>query len=370
MNTLKHYLREIKATFKVLIYMIKKGDFKSIYPHIWSRLFVQNVGPGLIHPLYRKFPSLVPYPREIEVEVTTKCHLRCIICERTYWKEKPRDLSFEEFKYIIDQFPRLKWINVTGEGSAFLNKDYPKMLAYLKSKGIFVKLVESFSNLKKWQMEEMIRLGVNRVVVSMDGATKETYEKIKAGASFDEVIRELKLFHELKKKIKSPLPQVSFRFIVTKLNAGEIPAFIELIASLGISHNIQFAGLLDFKEIKDLSFHDTRELMEEAEKKAKELKIDLSWSHLCQLPPITKCTAWTQPYIMMGGYVLPCCQVLMSNQRPFLREHSLGNIFEKPFKEIWNSEEYRDFRKMVPRRKGKLPLLCRGCRGFNTLERK
>ncbi len=350
--------------------MLRKGDFKSIYPHIWSRLFVQNVGPGFIHPLYRRFSELPPYPREIEVEVTTKCHLRCIICERTYWDEPSRDLSFKEFKYIIDQFPHLKWVNATGEGSAFLNREYLAMLAYLKSKGIFVKLVESFTNLKEAEMRKMIKLGINRVVISMDGATKETYEKIKVGASFEEVIREIELFESLKRKMNSPLPRISFRFIVTKLNAEEIPKFIELISSLRTARVIQFAGLLDFQEIRDLSFHDVKELMGEAKRKAKQLKIDLSWSHLYQLPLITKCTAWTQPYIMMGGYVLPCCQVLMSNQRPFLRKYSLGNIFEKPFKEIWNSQEYRDFRRMVPRKTGKLPLLCRGCRGFDVLERK
>jgi MoaA/NifB/PqqE/SkfB family radical SAM enzyme len=69
---------------------------------------------------------------------------------------------------------------------------------------------------------------------------------------------------------------------------------------------------------------------------------------------------------MMGGYVLPCCAVLMSNQREFLRMHSFGNVFEKPFREIWYSERYKRFRQTVNNPKAKVPLFCKGCRAFDT----
>ena len=88
-----------------------------------------------------------------------------------------------------------------------------------------------------------------------------------------------------------------------------------------------------------------------------------------KLPSITRCGAWAEPYILIGGYIMPCCAVLMSNQRDFLRKYAFGNIFKKPFKEIWYSERYKKFRALVPRKKGEMPILCVGCRAYNTEQR-
>ena len=369
MSSIRRYISEIRNNSQALKYMIKHGDFKSVFPHIWARLFVQNVGPGLIHPLYRKFPQLAPYPREIEVEVTTRCHLKCIHCERTYWNEEIRDLSLGEFRYIVDQFPHLKWINATGEGSSFLNKDYIAMLSYVKSKGIFVKFVESFTALKTSEMKALINLGINRIVVSMEGATKETYESIRIGASFQRVIGNLKKFDELKKQMGSPLPELSFRYVLMANNYQELPNFIRLIGKLGVGQTINIVGTLDYKNIERLSIRSNKAYLKELEKIAERNEIYIPLGATIRRPPITRCTAWVQPYIMMGGYVMPCCGVLMSNRRNFLRNNALGNIFERPFREIWNSPEYVKFRRAVPRKEGALHPLCVGCRSFDTLGR-
>jgi radical SAM protein with 4Fe4S-binding SPASM domain len=72
---------------------------------------------------------------------------------------------------------------------------------------------------------------------------------------------------------------------------------------------------------------------------------------------------------MIRGDVVPCCGVLMSNKRQFLEKFAFGNVYKKPLKEIWNSKRYKQFRKMVVNPKSKVPILCAGCRSFNTMER-
>lgn len=370
MKFTEHVKEEVQINFKNLFYiLLKRKDYKSFYSYIWSRACVQNVGPGLPHFLYRRFPQIVPYPREIEVEVTTRCHLKCRHCEHTYWNEENKDRSFEEFKYIVDQFPDLKWINTTGEGTAFLNKDFIKILKYIKSKGIFVKFVESFDRFKINEMEDIIKLGVERIICSMEGATKKTYEEIRVGASFDRVINNLIMFHELKKKMNSPLPEISFRYVLMRNNYHEFPDFMRLVKKLGVGNSINVVDTLDFKEIRDLSIQSNKNYLKELARIANENQLDIPFGPTITRRPITMCTAWTQPYIMMGGYVLPCCAVLMSNRRDFLRKHAFGNILEKPFKEIWYSPEYVSFRLSVPRKKGPLHPFCVDCRAFDTLER-
>lgn len=360
-----------RATIK---FLLKKKKITAAYNFVLAKLFVREEGGALLDPFFRLFPRLAPHPWCIEVEVTTKCDKKCIICEHTYWSEKSMDLSFDDFKRIVDQFPKLIWFNPTGEGSAFLNKDFPKMLRYLKSKSIFIFMNDHFEMLNQDLIREIMETGVDRIEVSMDGATKETYEKIKSGCDFNKVIDNLRTLFRLKREMNWPIPEICFHYIITTLNVHEMPQFVELIHSLGDGNSlgpgsyINFSGLLKFEEIMDLVAEVPTEIMKTVEKKAKELNIGVMWTHHSHIekPSITKCVAWSEPYVMMGGYIVSCCGVLMSNRRPFLREHCFGNLLQKSFKDIWCSESYRKFREMVPKPEGEIPTLCKGCRVFDT----
>jgi MoaA/NifB/PqqE/SkfB family radical SAM enzyme len=341
-----------------------------------------NWAGRLLEPLFKVFSKLAPkfafYPFVVEVEITNKCNKKCIICEHTYWNEPNRDLKFEEFNTIVAQFPQLKWVNLTGEGDSFLNKDYLKMIEYLKAKDIPVFLVDSFDIIDEKIAEELIKMDVDGIWISWDGATKETYEKIKTGCKFEKGLNNIKNLIELKKKINSPIPELCFRYIVTTLNVHEMPKFIELVHSLGDRNflgdgtRVEFAGLLIFDEVKDLFVPEIpREILEATAKKANELNVHITFAHSSKsgLPSLECCRGWSEPYIMMGGYVMPCCAVLQNNNRDFLRKYSFGNTLETPFKEIWYSERYKKFRKMIPNKKEKVFILCRGCRAYNTTER-
>ncbi len=65
----------------------------------------------------------------------------------------------------------------------------------------------------------------------------------------------------------------------------------------------------------------------------------------------------------------PCCNILMSNKRSVLREHSFGNIFKNSMEEIWNSERFRRFRDTIDNPKAKVPFLCTLCRAYDYSER-
>jgi len=362
-----------KAT---VAFLMKQGKIQSLCNFMLAKLFVREEGGTLCDPVLRLFPRVCPLPWSIEVEVTTRCDKRCLICEHTYWNEPSRDLSFSDFKKIVDQFPYLAWFNPTGEGEPFLNKDFPRMISYLKSKSIFVFFNDSFDKVGEKRARGLIEIGIDRIEISMQGATKETYEKIMVGHNFNKVIDNIKTMVRLKKELGSPLPEICFHYIITTLNVGEIPQFIELMYSLGGKDAfgpgsfVNFSGLLEFKEVKYLITEVPQEIIEHANKKAEQLNIGIMWTHYShdqrQKPSIKNCVAWSQPYVLMGGDVISCCGVLMSNRRPFLRKHSFGNIFEQSFKQIWALPRYKKFRRMIPRQRGKVPVFCDGCRVYDT----
>jgi MoaA/NifB/PqqE/SkfB family radical SAM enzyme len=385
---IKYLRRRVFSYRRTLWFLFRNKGLRAAFNFLYSKSFILAGGEGTASwfflpfmPLIRLFhwakPYIYPYPSQVEIEITLKCNKKCILCEHTYWDEKPEELSMDDFRKIVDQFPKLKWVNLTGEGDAFLNRDYIDMIEYLKRKDVVVHLVDSFDLIDEERARRLIDLGVDGIWVSIDAATKETYEKIKCGCDFERSMKNLRRFIELKKEMGSPIPELCFRYVVTSLNVNEMPQFVDLIASLGTREElgdgtvVEFVGLLKFKEVEQYYLEDIPEdICCETIKRAEEKGIYVTFSHANpELPHIKHCAAWSEPYIMMKGYVIPCCAILQSNSRDFLKEHSFGNLLEKPFREIWGSKRYRDFRKLVCSGNGPVPILCHGCRAYDSKER-
>ena len=363
---------------KSIGYMLKKYGIKGLYDYLFVKYNVADEGGemALLNYFYRTFPDMTPVPYKIEMEHTTQCDKKCIFCEHTYWKnEKKERINFEQYKSVIDQFPGLRWINITGEGSGFLNPDFMEMIKYSRSKGISVNFVDEMEFIDEEKARQLIEYGVNCIWVSMDGATKETYEKVKVGCNYDKVIENIKILTRLKKELNSPFPYLCFRFIASTINYHEIPMMPKLLHDmdcLSEGSRLEYVGVLKFKEIEKYHIKEIpADLKEKAICEAEKYNMPVFFSHTDEekLPDLCKCTAWIEPYIMMGGYVVPCCAVMMSNKREFLRKNALGNVREQTIEEIWNSERYKKMRKLIPQTEGEVPILCAGCRAYNTKPR-
>jgi len=347
-----------------LLFLIRTKGVKWTYNYIHFITFYDTRNPFLI----KLLQWLEPYPSYIEIEPTTRCSLRCIMCEHTYWDEPSRDMTFEEFKSIVDQFPKLKWIGLTGIGQSFLNKDFLKMLEYVKSKGVYVELYDDFNLIDEKIAEKLVDLGVERIFASIDAATKETYERIRVGGKFERVINNVRNLDRLKKEKGEYFPELCFHYIIMKENLNEVIKYIELLHSLELDVTfVQFTRMLhSFEETKNLFVEVPEELIAEAEEKAKELGIKVMWNLDVpkKKPPINKCTAWTMPFIFVTGHVIPCCAGNEAKRREFQKATSLGNVFEQSFRDIWYGKKYKELRRKI--RKGEVPPPCVDCPLFDV----
>jgi MoaA/NifB/PqqE/SkfB family radical SAM enzyme len=277
-------------------------------------------------------------------------------------------MSFEEFKGIIDQFPSLRWIGLTGIDESFLNKDFMKMLRYVKSKNVYVELYDNFFLVDEKTADELIDMGIDRILISLDAATKETYEKLRVGSNFERVINNVENLFKLKKEKGNHYPEIDFHYIINKYNLQEVPQYVELVHSLadGEDAHIQFSRLLhEFKEIKNLFTEVSEETIDAASEKAKELGVGLLWNEDVPQtkPPISNCIEWTMPFIFATGDVIPCCAANEAGHRDFQKETALGNVFSQSFKDIWNGEKYKTLRKKLS--KGEVPVQCIDCCAYN-----
>ncbi len=336
-----------------------KGTYNYLYYYfVWTKKWAQKL-----------FLLFIKYPPFLEIEVTTKCNLKCVMCEHTYWRESVRDMSFQEFKSIVDQFPKLKWIGLTGIGESFLNKDFLKMLEYVKSRSIYIELYDNFIFITPEISKELIKIGVDRMIISFDAASKQTYEKIRAGARFENTINNLKCFIKFKKQMDSHFPELDFHFIVSKLNFEEIPKYVDLVHLFNTpGSKIVFTRVLHwFKQIQNLRIDGVPfNIMRKTEQRAENFGLRIGWGADMpkQRPPIKLCKEFIMPFIFVTGDVICCCATNEANQRNFQKQTSFGNVFERPFKEIWNSEKYKKFRKMI--HQGQSPVQCEDCPIYRT----
>lgn len=354
---------EIQYHFNRLKNMLRyKGVRYSFNYFLFLAFYNSNfVSERIFYPL---FPHSVFYPKYIEVEVSTACNLRCKMCEHTYWKEENKMMSFEQLKEIVEQFPGLKWIGLTGIGESFLNPDFTNMIKYVKRKDLYLELYDSFFLIDEKVVRVLVESGVDRMIVSMDAASEKTYEKIRVGAKLKTVLQNIKKLRTLKKKLQSHYPEITFHYIISKENISEVLNFVDLVKKIMREEetSIYFTSILHpFKQIQDMVVSIPDSLVSAADEKCKKLGIKVAWNRNVphEKSQITKCNEWTMPFIFVDGTVVPCCAGNESNKRDYQRLTSLGNIFEAPFEKLWNGSKYKNLRKMI--HDGKVPAACKYC---------
>jgi len=361
-------LKTFVSRVKYLIKIVRNRGLK----YLWNRLiFFLLWGSKFFRELFLKhfFPWTVPMPPFIEYETTTRCNLKCIMCEHTYWNEKCRDVSYVQFTDLVDQL-NLRWMGVTGIGESFMNKDFMKMLEYLKKQDILVELFDTFYFVDEKKAGKLLEMGVDRILISFDAATKETYEKIRVNSKFDRVVTNIKNAFRIKKEMKEDVSYIHFHYIVSKPNLHEVPDYVDFVNELrqGEPTFIMFTPLLhSFEEIEDITVEMPREIIEETERRAAEAGIPIGWNQNTEKEKredISHCTSWIMPFVFSSGEVIPCCVGNEANKREFQKKYSFGNIYKKSFREIWNSKMYREFRKKI--HSGETPIQCRDCSIYKT----
>lgn len=359
-------------------YMLHNQGWKAWYNFWYTKLFICDEGGeyDFKSPIYRRFPWVARKPFKIEIEHTTVCNKKCIFCAHTHWAEEQKQMSYDQFKHVVDSIPSLKWLNMAGIGSMFLNKDTQKMLEYAYDKSLNVNFVDEFDFFTEDHARQVVDLGVNSIYISFDAAKKETYETIKKGCDYDKALNNIRTLLKVKEERNSPFPVIHFRYLINKLNYRELPDYVELIASLtnrGIRARLEYIGLIVYPDVEEhyIPLNDIPEdIIIKTYENVLKHDINLHFSHAeSERLPAHYCSRWAEPFVLVTGEVIPCCAVLMQTPREDLRKYSFGSVFETPFMNIWRSKRYKEFRRMITNKNEKIPIQCRHCCVFDMKAR-
>src|SRR5580693_9277265 len=146
----------------------------------------------------------------IYLEVTNRCNLLCETCPRTFEAlEPPADMSWQLFTSIIDQVPEVARVVLHGVGEPMLVKSLPRMIRYLKERGIYVLFNTNGTLLAPRKRREIIETGLDELRVSLDAAEAESFLKVRGKDMFDRIVRNVTEFTALQREIGAASPRVS-----------------------------------------------------------------------------------------------------------------------------------------------------------------
>lgn len=285
---------------------------------------------------YTSTLEVAPNPLHVDIELTNACNIKCIMCERQNMKRKVGFMSFELFDRIIGQcadygVDSIK-LNLWGEST--LHPDLAKMISHAKAKGILNTQFNTNGILMNEKLiREIFESGLDRMTFSVDGATRETYEKIRSKSDYDSVMGNLDLLFRLKHKHGYESPLITLQIIQMKDTEKEIEVFIK-----------KWEDTADYITVTNIG---TTSGMEN--------NLAMSAREIGGMKKAPCPQLWQRLSVYWNGDVTVCC----SDYNGFL---TVGSIKDSTINELWHCNKLEDLRK----RHKKLDfngLICAPCTG-------
>jgi MoaA/NifB/PqqE/SkfB family radical SAM enzyme len=313
------------------------------------------------------------------LETTNRCNLLCTTCPRTYETLEPEaDMSWELFTHIVDQFPDIARVVLHGVGEPMLVKALPRMIRYLKARGVYVLFNTNGTVLTAKKGRELCETGLDELRVSLDAADARTFIQVRGKDYFNRIVRNVRAFTQLQAREALATPRVSLWLTGLKETIAQLPDFVRIAHSAGVKE-VYLQRLVFFEEaaigmarpdqalFERLSDEDAGQL-EAAEDLARSLGIDFNasgatepeeslarrtdknpWA-LCRRP-------WTVMYFTANGRALPCC-IAPFSQRGY-ENYTLGDATQTTLRDIWNGPAYQAFRQAL--QSNSPPRSCANC---------
>jgi radical SAM protein with 4Fe4S-binding SPASM domain len=288
-------------------------------------------------------------PFSLSIEPTTACNLGCPECPSglKQFTRPTGKLDLKLHQRMLDQVDKsVFYINYYFQGEPFLHPQFLELIRQAKKHKIYTATSTNAHFIDQNKAEEIIDSGLDRLIISIDGLTQETYENYRVHGNLAKVIEATKLLVEAKRTKGSSTPHLIFQFLAVKPNEHEIPSVYALGEEIGVDEvRIKTAQLYDYK--------NGNPLMPENEKYAR-YKKNLDGTYSLKYKTGDHCwRMWSGSVLTWDGKVVPCCFDKDA-------QHVLGSLEHLDFGSIWKSKEYLNFRKAVLTGRNQIDI-CQNC---------
>ncbi len=287
-------------------------------------------------------------PISVSIEPTTSCNLRCPQCPsglRSFSRPTGM-LQANIYEQAINELHKTTgYITFYFQGEPYLNTKFLDMVGYANKHKIYTATSTNAHYLTPQNAEKTIQSGLDRLIISIDGTTQDTYSKYRIGGSLEKVLEGTKNIVEAKKKSKAKTPHIIWQFIVFGHNEHQLKDIKLLAKEYDVDElAIKSAQIYDYDTGNDLipqneEFSRYKKTQEGYQFKNKLL------NHCWRL--------WNSCVITWDGKIVPCC---------FDKDgtYKLGNLAENSFDKIWQSPQYNLFRKQILKGRQYIDI-CKNC---------
>jgi radical SAM protein with 4Fe4S-binding SPASM domain len=294
-------------------------------------------------------PAHAGFPTSISLEPTTSCNLRCPECPsglRNFTRPTGM-LTDEVYRKVIDELaPRLSYLVFYFQGEPYLNPKFLDHVRYAASKNIYTATSTNAHYLNDEKARETVESGLDRLIISIDGTSQETYEQYRVGGKLEKVLEGTRNIIKWKRELKSKKPHVIFQYLVVKPNEHQLDEVQELARETGVDE-------VAFKTAQIYDYEDGSELIPTIEQYSRYKKLSNGkWAIKNKL--LNHCwKMWHSCVITWDGKVVPCCFDKDAH-------HQLGTLEKTGFEPIWRGEAYRQFRQTLIRSRSEIEM-CKNC---------
>ena len=298
---------------------------------------------------FNQKPQIKGFPFSIAIEPTTSCNLRCPECPsglRSFSRDTGM-LKENTFERIIDDLhPYLLYLTFYFQGEPYLHPKFLEMVQYAEKKGVYTATSTNAHFLNDEKAKLTIESGLSRLIISIDGTTQDTYQSYRVGGKLDKVIEGTKNILKWKKKLKSNKPHTIFQYLVVRPNEHQIPEVKQLAKQLGVDEvKFKTAQIYDYQNGSDLIPQNL---------KYSRYKKDAEGIYQIKNPLLNHCwKMWHSCVFTWDGNIVPCCFDKDA-------QHSMGNIHQNSFQEIWQGKSYQQFRTALLKSRKEIDI-CQNC---------
>ena len=328
----------------------------------------RHIQPELEYWLDERNGELILHPRlpnvsKLYIEPTTACNLECRTCIRNTWGDPNQHMSMQTFQHIVkslDGLPDLKRVVFTSFGEPFTQPRILDMVEAMRKRDLAVTIGTNGLLLDSRMARELVKLGVDRVTISIDGGKPETYAGVR-GAMLAQVIEHIRGLNEAKVQLNSLFPAIGIEFVALKSNVAELDDLAKMAKELNISRLLVSNVLPYTEELRKEVLYGYEPVPPfKASGWALRLGAWVSWATQ-ELPRMhwgaeRRCKFVQDQAIVVGwdGGVSPCYALshnysyyTIDGIKKQVERYILGNVNNQLLADIWMSEDYVRFRSEV-----------------------
>lgn len=296
-----------------------------------------------------KRPIHFGQPFTLSIEPTTACNLACPECPSglKQFTRPTGKLNIELHERMLQQvYKSVFYINYYFQGEPFLNPKFLSLIRQAKQYNIYTATSTNAHFIDQKKAREIVASGLDRLIISIDGLTQETYESYRVNGKLEKVIEASKWLIAAKKEAKRNTPYLIFQFLAVAQNEHEIPAIYQLGKSIGIDEvRIKTAQLYDYEHGNPLMPKNEKYARYNQQKDGT-YKLKYKTGNHCW-------RMWSGSVLTWDGKIVPCCFDKDA-------QHVLGSLDVNSFHEIWNNKAYKTMRGAVLTKRHEIDI-CKNC---------